>query len=93
MDGQWNAGRQNHEQRRQDAPGTPLVKRQDRKPLVVQISQQKGCDQVTADHEEDIDTDVSPGKARHTGVKQHDRENRKGPQTIYLGAVLHPLHL
>ena len=48
-------------------------------------------DQVSADHEEDIDTDKTARESFETSVKKYNRYDGHGTETIDLASVLHPL--
>jgi hypothetical protein len=71
--GERDAGGDHHEQRRQDAPRTPLVEMRQRKTPGAQILEQDGGDQIAADDEEHVDTNEAARQRRRTGVKTDHR--------------------
>src|SRR5262249_27972417 len=74
---------------RYDAPGAPEVEGQESKMSVGIIVGNQARDQITRDHEEDVDTDEPARKSGNLRMKQHNCEHSNRTQSIDVLAILH----
>ena len=55
------------------------------------LLRQDAGDEIAGYDEEDIDPDITAAENVPAGVKEQDRQDGHGAQTIYVGPVLHQL--
>jgi hypothetical protein len=53
-----------------------------------QFGYKEGCDEITGDDEEDIDADETAGESFQSDMKADDADDRGGPETIKIGAIV-----
>src|SRR5262249_13913377 len=86
---QGNCGR-NHEHREhrgEDASDSTIIEAHDRETAVADLAPENRGNQITGDHEEDIDTEEATGKEAASEVETDDRQYRYRPQTVDVGSV------
>ena len=86
-DGDREAGDAHEEERRQNAPGAPLVESDEAEAAVFIFIEDDRRDQIAADHEENVDPDKASRKSGDASVKEDHRQDRNGSQAVDLRSV------
>jgi hypothetical protein len=79
--------RQQGDQSREDAPHAALVKGEQREVAGRHLPDDDRADQITGDHEEDIDPDEAAGECVELGVEGDHRQHRDRAQPVDIASV------
>ena len=83
------ANEDDEEEGREDAPCPPFIEAQERETTVFFLPDDEGGDEVTADHQEDVDTDVTTVERFEPSMEKYDRNDRERTEAVDLCPVIH----